>query len=82
MKAGMKVWRILSLVLVGLVSPCVRAQSFNIDANNEFATPPLGGGVPAPSFGGAANQTGQWDFFPVQGLHNRLLRDVAGNLTA
>ncbi|MFY9235053.1 MAG: hypothetical protein WAO58_11420 [Fimbriimonadaceae bacterium] len=40
---------------IGLAGASV-AQSFNIDADNEFAPPELGGGVPDDSFGAAANQ--------------------------
>ena len=69
-----------ALVVVLGVSSASWAQSFNIDME-AFFSPPLGGGVPSDSFGGAAGTPGRWNSVPAAGFGTNLLVDLQGNPT-
>lgn len=58
------------------------AQSFNVDVDNPFAPPELGGGAPSAQFGAAAHQTGQWNLVDVGGRGPQYLNMLDGVLSS
>jgi hypothetical protein len=56
-------------------------QSFNVDLNSPFATPPEGGGPPSAALPGAASQPGHWNAVNAAGAGTYQLRDLSGQLS-
>jgi|CXWL01.1.fsa_nt_gi hypothetical protein len=73
--------RILLSLAIAVLSTSSFAQSFSVDMNSTFASPPLGGGIPDPSFGGAAGVPGVWNRISAADFGTNLLLGLDGNLT-
>ena len=70
------------LLVAGMLVTSARAQYFNIDIDDPYSPPPLGGGPPSDSFGAAANQPGYWNSVRIQNQAPVGLIDIHGVATA
>ena len=68
---------IVALVVVSNAA----ALSFNVDIDARGFPPEVGGGVPAPTFGGPAGQLGTWNSVTPSGTNRGFLSDLNGNIT-
>ncbi|MFY9233545.1 MAG: PEP-CTERM sorting domain-containing protein [Fimbriimonadaceae bacterium] len=69
-------------VLAAIVAAALSGgQSFNIDADWAGLPPELGGGVPDPIFGAAAEQPGVWNSWDASGDPPTRLTGLDGSLT-
>jgi hypothetical protein len=74
--------RIATLGLViTLCASGAQAQRFNIDFNDPYAPPSLGGGPPSSLFGAAAGQAGYWNAIPMSWSWAWDLQDLTGAYT-
>lgn len=64
-----------------LAIPAHAQVGFNIDLDESFAPPELGGGAPSSAFGAAAYQPGFWNAIAASGNPTLQLHGLAGQLT-